>query len=230
MRSLCSQIEQVDEIRGNGHAGARARASRHALRVVRIAGLAAPAPYARLPSGMYRSSRLSRARCRRGPPTLRRVAMAKMMAPFVAQVRDVGRVVLRHIHGEVDVVAAGRAHVLCVVPVLQRERHAVHRQLLEIGLGAVLLVQFGGALQRIGLFAELFARLRARRAAAGPSTAPCRTRLCSVTDRSPRMLRVSSALSWPALGMPTRMPYCCCTVGSDIVGSIRPNSIGSPAY
>ena len=35
-----------------------------------------------------------------------------------------------------------------------------------------------------------------------------------------------SARSCPAFGTPTIMPYCCCTVGSDAVGSIRPNSIG----
>ena len=38
------------------------------------------------------------------------------------------------------------------------------------------------------------------------------------------------ALTWPALGMPTVIPYCCCTSGSDAVASIRPNSIGGPAY
>src|SRR3954469_18069645 len=30
-----------------------------------------------------------------------------------------------------------------------------------------------------------------------------------VTDRSPRMLIVSSAFTWPALGTPLTMPYCC---------------------
>ena len=34
-----------------------------------------------------------------------------------------------------------------------------------------------------------------------------------VTERSPRMFSVSSALIWPASGMPTRMPCCCTTVG-----------------
>src|ERR687896_2030892 len=51
-----------------------------------------------------------------------------------------------------------------------------------------------------------------------------------VTDLSPRMLMVSSALSWPALGIPTLMPNCCCTLGSDAVTSILPNSIGNPTY
>ena len=44
------------------------------------------------------------------------------------------------------------------------------------------------------------------------------------------MLSVSSAFNWPAFGMPTRMPHCCCTLGSEIVGSIRPSSSGRPAY
>ena len=51
-----------------------------------------------------------------------------------------------------------------------------------------------------------------------------------LTDRSPRMLSVSSAFSCPAFGMPTRIPNCCCTVGSEIVGSMRPNSSGGPLY
>ncbi len=34
-----------------------------------------------------------------------------------------------------------------------------------------------------------------------------------VTERSPRMLSVSSAFTWPAFGMPTRMPVCCRTLG-----------------
>ena len=42
------------------------------------------------------------------------------------------------------------------------------------------------------------------------------------------MLSVSSALICPAFGMPTRMPNCCCTLGSEIVGSMRPNSKGRP--
>jgi hypothetical protein len=40
------------------------------------------------------------------------------------------------------------------------------------------------------------------------------------------MLIIPSARTWPAFGMPTVMPYCCCTAGSEAVGSIRPNSIG----
>ena len=44
------------------------------------------------------------------------------------------------------------------------------------------------------------------------------------------MLSVSSALICPAFGMPTRMPNCCCTLGSEMVGSMRPNSKGRPAY
>ena len=51
-----------------------------------------------------------------------------------------------------------------------------------------------------------------------------------VTERSPRILRVSSAFTWPAFGIPTRMPACCRTVGSDTVDSILPKSSGGPAY
>ncbi len=43
-----------------------------------------------------------------------------------------------------------------------------------------------------------------------------------VTERSPRIFKVSSAFTWPALGIPTRIPACCITAGSDTVDSIRP--------
>ena len=49
-----------------------------------------------------------------------------------------------------------------------------------------------------------------------------------VTERSPRIFRVSSAFTWPAFGIPTRMPACCRTVGSDTVDSILPKSSGGP--
>ena len=45
----------------------------------------------------------------------------------------------------------------------------------------------------------------------------------------PRMFSVESALTWVPSGMPTIMPYCCMTPGSDIVGSIRPSSSGVPS-
>ena len=51
-----------------------------------------------------------------------------------------------------------------------------------------------------------------------------------VTERSPLRLSVPRAFIWPASGIPNVIPYCWCTVGSDAVGSIRPNSIGGPAY
>jgi len=50
------------------------------------------------------------------------------------------------------------------------------------------------------------------------------------TDVSVKDLFVPSAFTCPAFGIPTVIPYCCETVGSDAVGSIRPNSIGGPSY
>ena len=59
----------------------------------------------------------------------------------------------------------------------------------------------------------------------------CRSRSpLHVTDRSPRRLNVASVFTLPEFGVPTVMPYCCCTSGSEAVGSMRPNSIGGPAY
>ena len=51
-----------------------------------------------------------------------------------------------------------------------------------------------------------------------------------VTDRSPRMLSVASALTWPAFAIPTIIPNCCAPRGSDAVGSMRPYSSGGPWY
>ena len=67
-------------------------------------------------------------------------------------------------------------------------------------------------------------------AGSGPADGARSKSPLQVTERSPRMLSVSSALICPAFGMPTRMPNCCCTLGSEIVGSMRPNSKGRPAY
>ena len=50
-------------------------------------------------------------------------------------------------------------------------------------------------------------------AGSGPADGARSKSPLQVTERSPRMLSVSSAFSWPAFGMPTRMPHCCCTVG-----------------
>jgi hypothetical protein len=44
------------------------------------------------------------------------------------------------------------------------------------------------------------------------------------------MLSVASALTWLAFGMPTIIPYCCWTEGSEAVGSMRPYSSGVPLY
>ena len=44
------------------------------------------------------------------------------------------------------------------------------------------------------------------------------------------MFSVSNALSCPAFGTPTTMPYCCFTLGSETVASNLPNSSGGPSY
>src|SRR5688572_10185134 len=63
-------------------------------------------------------------------------------------------------------------------------------------------------------------------AGSGPAPGALSNAPLQLTERSPRTLIVLSARSWPALGTPTIIPYCCCTAGSDEVGSMRPNSIG----
>ena len=79
---------------------------------------------------------------------------------LVAELLDQHVVARRKVHVVAGVAAAGRAHVLGVERVLEREHHAVHRHFLEIGIAAVLRVELGGALQRVGLLAEVFADRR----------------------------------------------------------------------
>src|SRR4051812_35044938 len=51
-----------------------------------------------------------------------------------------------------------------------------------------------------------------------------------VTERSPRILSVSSAFTCPAFGMPVITPICCITSGFETEPSILPRSSGGPAY
>ena len=44
------------------------------------------------------------------------------------------------------------------------------------------------------------------------------------------ILEAQHQFTWPAFARPTVIPYCCCTAGSEAVASIRPNSMGGPAY
>ena len=69
---------------------------------------------------------------------------------------------------KIDVVGriapGGRAHVLRVERVLEREDDAVHRHLVEIGVAPVGGIELGGAFESVGQLAEVFAdRRRARR-------------------------------------------------------------------
>ncbi len=63
--------------------------------------------------------------------------------------------------GEVDVIAcvggARRAHVLRIERVLEAEWDAIHRHRIEIGLGAVALIERHRLLERVGMLAEHFA-------------------------------------------------------------------------
>src|ERR1700681_1430303 len=67
-------------------------------------------------------------------------------------------------------------------------------------------------------------------AGSGPDEGAASHSALQDTERSPRMLIVLSALTWPAFGMPVTIPYCWWTAGSELVVSIRPNSMGGPTY
>ena len=100
---------------------------------------------------------------------------------------------------------------------LMREHDAVHRQRLAgrdsvpyCASSSAARSSASGCLRNSSHYGR-----RTRRQRAGRTDAR-RTSPLQVTDRSPRMLSVSSAFSWPAFGMPTRMPNCCCTLGSEM--------------
>src|SRR4051812_6487440 len=97
-----------------------------------------------------------------GPAAIvfRRVRLGVDDRALLTQLRDQRVVARRKIHVVMGVSAAGGAHVLGVVGILERERDAVHRHLCEIGTAAVPPVELVGALKRIGLAAELLAHLR----------------------------------------------------------------------
>ena len=98
------------------------------------------------------------------------------------------------------------------------------------GLRPYCAVEFGGALERVGLLPEFFAHGRATRRGSAPADGALSRSPLHVTERSPRRLIVPSALTLPEFGVPIVIPYCCCTAGSDEVGSMRPSSIGGPVY
>ena len=96
-----------------------------------------------------------------------------------AKLRDQRLVSRREIDVVVGIGAASAAHVFGVVGILEREYDAVHGQFREVGIPAVLRIEFGGALERIRLLAEFLAdggragRQRAVRGTAGHDR-PCR--------------------------------------------------------
>ena len=59
--------------------------------------------------------------------------------------------------------APGAAHIFGIVGILERENDAIHGQLLEVWISAVLGVEFGRALERIRLLAEFLAHSRRAR-------------------------------------------------------------------
>jgi hypothetical protein len=79
---------------------------------------------------------------------------------LVAQLLDQHVVARREVDVVGGVAAAGRAHVLGVERILERERDAVHRHLLEIGIAPVFFVELGSGFQRVGQMAEELAHRR----------------------------------------------------------------------
>ena len=82
--------------------------------------------------------------------------------PFITKVRHYCRVGRGGVHGKGDVVPTGRAHILDVIPILDRKSGAVEGQLSEVRIPAVLRIQRGRSLQGVRLLPKLFADGRAR--------------------------------------------------------------------
>ena len=74
---------------------------------------------------------------------------------FVAKLLDQDVIARRKIDVVGGVAAAGRAHVLGVERVLEREHDAVHRHLVESGSRPNCGVEFGCALERVGVMPEI---------------------------------------------------------------------------
>ena len=79
---------------------------------------------------------------------------------LVAQLLDQHVVARREIDVVGRVAPTGGAHVLGVERILEREHDAVHRQRVEIGMSTELGIELGGALERIGKMAKVFAHRR----------------------------------------------------------------------
>ena len=84
-----------------------------------------------------------------------------------------------------------------------------------------LRVEFGGALEGVGLLAERLA-LGRRAGGSGPVDGCASNAPLQVTERSPRMLIVSSAFSWPAFADADPHAHLVHDARIGTVGSIRP--------
>ena len=142
------------QVRGHCNTRAAARSARHAFGVVRIARLAAPRAHRLLTLHQIRFRRGCSARIAGSAVEFVRDGLRVDDRALRAQARDDGGVERRRIHREVDVAVRRRPHVFRVEGILDRRGDAVHRQRREIGVSAVLRVQFGGAFERVGLSAK----------------------------------------------------------------------------
>ena len=136
----------------------------------------------------------------------------------------------RHIHREGDVAVGRRPHVFRVERILERRDDAVHRQRGQVGIRGRTGASSSAARSSASGCWRNASHTAGAPAGSGPVDGWASKAPLQVTERSPRMLSVSSAFSCPALGMPTRMPVCAMTLGSETVGSIRPKSSGLPRY
>ena len=145
-----------DEVRADRHRRPRARAAGLAGRVVDVARGAGPAAAG--------DARAERPRCGDGAPrvaaagvVLREVGLGVDDGALGAQLGDDRRVPRRSIHRVGGVGPARRAHVGRVEDILERDRGAVHRHPVQVGIPAVQRVELGRPLERVGLSSKRLA-------------------------------------------------------------------------
>ena len=153
-----------------------------------------------------------------------------MIAPFCRSSAISGESTLGTSIAKFTSLPPGAPHVLGVVPVLERRKPRSTSGARPVRDCA----RIAGPTQRPAptrrVVCETLRKRLERPGGSGPADGARSNSPLQVTERSPRMFNVSSALSCPASGMPTRMPVCNCTLGSETDGSIRPNSNGGPVY
>ena len=129
-----------------------------------------------------------------------------MMAPFARSAADDRRVLGRGVHRVVASAPPVERMSVVSKTSLNDNADAVHRQLLEIGIAAVLRVELGRALERVGLLAG---SLAAGGAPAGSGPVDGRRRIALARHRSlAAQIERAERVHLSGIRDADTMPYC----------------------